>query len=86
MRIAPNALLAAAFVLVAGAAQADSVGPDWITMEQAAKKARDAGYTAIFKIEADDGHWEVTGLRDGRRVEADIHPTTGALSNERPDD
>lgn len=86
MRIAPNALLAAAFALAAGAAQADPIGADWISMEQAAQKARDAGYSAIFKIEADDGHWEITGLRDGRRMEADIHPTTGALSNERPDD
>jgi uncharacterized membrane protein YkoI len=72
--------------LAGGAALADPVGPGWISIEQATQKAKDAGYTDVSKIEADDGRWEGQGVKNGQTFEFHIDPKTGAVSNEHVDD
>lgn len=87
MTAAPKLALAAALaVALAGPALADRAGPDWISIEQATQKAKEAGYTEVTGIEADDGRWEAKGSKNGQIYEFDIDPKTGALSNERLDD
>lgn len=82
-KIALAAVLAFGF---AGSAFADRVGPGWISLEQAMQKAKDAGYTEISKIEADDGRWEGQGMKNGKVLEFHMDPKTGAISDEHPDD
>ena len=78
-----TALAVAAF----GAALADTTpGQDWITMEQATQKVKDAGYSTVTKLEADDGRWEGEGVKNGQRMEFHVDPRSGAISNEHPDD
>lgn len=87
IRKASHAALAAVFLAaVATPALADRAGPGWISITEAAQKAKDAGYTEVLKIEADDGRWEGKGVKNGQVFEFDIDPKTGALSNERLDD
>ncbi|MFD1333497.1 PepSY domain-containing protein [Methylopila musalis] len=86
MRTMPAFAVAAALALTAAPAFADSIGPGWISIDQALQKARDAGYADISHIEADDGRWEVKGVKNSQTMEFDIDPKTGAISNERRDD
>lgn len=80
------ALVAALSLSVAGPALADRPGADWISIEQATQKAKDAGYAQVTEIEADDGRWEAKGVKNGQIYEFHIDPRTGAISNERLDD
>ncbi|MBB3974198.1 PepSY domain-containing protein [Hansschlegelia beijingensis] len=82
-RIGLAALLS---LVLASPALADRAGPDWISAEQATQKAKAAGYSSVTKIEADDGHWEAKGVKNGRVYEFHIDPKTGAISNEHLDD
>ncbi|TAL78406.1 MAG: PepSY domain-containing protein [Beijerinckiaceae bacterium] len=79
--------LAIAFALVGGAtaAMADTPGPDWMPVEAVTQQLRDAGYTRIIQIEADDGHWEGEGIKDGRKMEFRVDPRSGMIIYEEPD-
>jgi len=81
-----TALAAALSLGLAGPALADMPGADWISIEQATQKAKDAGYAQVTEIEADDGRWEAKGVKNGQTYEFHIDPKTGALSNEHLDD
>lgn len=76
---------AAASLLVGAVAMpalADKPGPDWITAEQAKAKLTAAGYTSVTKIEADDGHWEGKGVKNGQAREFHVDPHTGAITKD----
>ncbi|MFC3691779.1 PepSY domain-containing protein [Chenggangzhangella methanolivorans] len=82
-KIALAAALALGFI---SPALADRPGADWMTIEQATQKARDAGYAQVTEIEADDGRWEAKGVKNGQIYEFHIDPRTGSISNEHLDD
>ena len=80
--------LTAAAALSAGAAMADRPGADWISIEQALSSAKQAGYTQIHKIEADDaGYWEGEGTKqDNRLYDFRVDGKTGKVIREQLDD
>lgn len=80
--------LAAALLLagVAAPALADKPGGDWISEDQVGSKLTAAGYSSVTKIEADDGHWEGEGIKDGRKHEFHVDPHTGAIVKDEADD
>ena len=71
---------------IAGSASADQPGSDWMTKEQVMQKLSTAGYTNITGLEADDGHWEGKGTKNGKIMEFHVDPHTGALTKEEIDD
>lgn len=80
--------LAAAGMILAGtatAALADRPGADWMPAEQVILKLKAAGYSAIAKIEADDGRWEGEGMKAGQWMDFQADPRTGAILMEKPD-
>jgi hypothetical protein len=83
-----GAILAAgaalAFVMSSGVVLADRAGADWIGIDRVAAILRDNGYTRIDEIEADDGHWEGKGVKDGKRYKFHIDPHSGKLTRSRP--
>lgn len=85
-----NKTLTAAFavaILGSGAAvAADTPGADWITLEQAVAKAKEAGYTQLHGIEADDNGWEGEGLKqDGKKYEFKMDGRTGQITKDKED-
>ncbi|MBS0528522.1 MAG: PepSY domain-containing protein [Proteobacteria bacterium] len=87
MRVRKLALVAAIIVSgFAGYASADQPGPDWMTKDQVMQKLSAAGYNNITGLEADDGHWEGKGTKNGKIVEFHVDPHTGALTKEEIDD
>lgn len=82
-----TALIAAA-ALSAGFAMADRPGADWISIEKALSSAKQAGFTQIHKIEADDaGYWEGEGTKqDNRLYEFRIDGKSGKVIREQLDD
>ena len=84
------ALLAATFALplaFAGPVFADDrPGKDWMSMEQAATKLSEAGYTNVRKLKADDGYWEAKATKDGKTIEVKVDPRSGAVSEDQDDD
>lgn len=77
---------ALAFALcTAGVALADTPGPDWIPADQVKQKLMATGYTSITEFEADDGHWEGEGMKNGVTMQFHADPKTGALLSEKPD-
>jgi hypothetical protein len=69
-----------------GHALADQPGADWMPAEQVKEKLMAAGYTNITEFEADDGHWEGEGMRNGVRMQFHADPKTGEIISEKPDD
>lgn len=68
-------------LLAAGAAPAAQLAPDQIK-----SKLEAAGYKDVHDIEFDDGHYEAEATTAaGTRVDLDIDPNTGAVTNEQPD-
>lgn len=67
-------------------ALADTPGTDWMPAEQVKQKLMAAGYTAITEFEADDGHWEGAGIKNGQKMEFHADPRTGAIISEKTDD
>ena len=59
-------------------------GADWLTPAQTKQALKSAGYSEITKLEADDGHWDGEGIKDGRRMRFDADPKTGAILGEVP--
>jgi hypothetical protein len=82
-------LLAVALVLSAtgaGYAYADQPGADWIPADQVKQKLMESGYSSVTKIEADDGHWEGEGMKNGQKYEFHVDPHSGAITKDEPDD
>jgi uncharacterized membrane protein YkoI len=75
------------FVTIAAAWPAYAQTPQGpaVSLEQATKIARDAGFVMIRNVELDDGKWEVEGhTKSGERRELHIDATSGkTLRNER---
>ena len=79
--------LPAAAAMSAGLAMADRPGADWISIEQALSSAKQAGFTQIHKIEADDaGYWEGEGTKqDNRLYEFRVDGKSGKVIREQLD-
>ncbi|OLU17242.1 MULTISPECIES: PepSY domain-containing protein [unclassified Pseudomonas] len=79
--------LTAAAAMSAGFAMADRPGADWISIEQALSSAKQAGFTQIHKIEADDaGYWEGEGTKqDNRLYEFRVDGKSGKVIREQLD-
>lgn len=85
-----NKLTAALAIAVLGSAStvalADKPGTGWISLEQAVAKAKAAGYTQLYSIEADDDSWEGEGTKqDGKTYEFRIDGKTGEVTRDRED-
>ena len=79
--------IALAFVLTCPAstlAFADQPGADWMPADQVKQKLMASGYTSITEFEADDGHWEGEGVKNGTKMQFHADPKTGALLSEKP--
>ncbi|KQT55047.1 peptidase [Methylobacterium sp. Leaf456] len=87
MKIASIALSFALTLGVTGGALAgsDKPGADWIPADQVRQKLMDSGYTSITELEADDGHWEGEGMKNGVKMEFHVDPKSGAITKEKPD-
>ena len=86
----PTALrpLALALMLAFAApalADSEKPGPDWMPAEQVRLNLMDRGYTTITELEADDGHWEGEGVKNGVKMEFHVDPRTGAITKEKLD-
>lgn len=80
-------LLAATFALVAGSsgyAYADKPGADWMPAELVKQKLMATGYSNITEFEADDGHWEGEGIKNGKKMQFHADPKTGEIISEKP--
>ena len=66
-------------------ALADTPGPDWMPADQVKQKLMAAGYSSITEFEADDGHWEGEGVKNGMKMQFHADPKTGAILTEKPD-
>ena len=77
-------LLAVSLICLGGTALADPIGPEWMPIDQVAKKLQSAGYSLISEISADDGQWEGEGVRDGKRMKFYADAKTGEIIRERP--
>ena len=78
------ALALALGTTLSSAALADQPGADWMPAEQVKKKLMSSGYTSITKIEADDGHWDGEGVKDGQKMKFEVDPKTGDILGEMP--
>jgi hypothetical protein len=81
----PIGVTAAALLLAgltAAPTLADQPGADWISIEQVTSKLMAAGYSSISEIEADDGHWEGEGMKNGQKHEFHVDPHTGAITKD----
>ena len=78
-RLLLAALLAAS---MGGAALAETPGPDWLSPVEVTKKLTDSGYSHVTGLQADDGYWEGTGLKDGKLIEFRADPRTGDIIKE----
>jgi hypothetical protein len=75
-----KSLLIAAIALASvGCDLDDWPGSDWMPRTEVVKRLEAAGYTDVGHLEADDGHWEGKGIKDGRRVKFYVDPHTGAI-------
>jgi len=54
--------------------------------DQVKQKLMAAGYTSITEFEADDGHWEGEGVKNGKKMQFHADPKTGAIMSEKPND
>jgi hypothetical protein len=79
--------LAVVLALAGGStvALADTPGADWMPFEQVVQKIKEAGYTQISELKADDGRWEGEGMKNGRKMEFHADPKTGVITSEKPD-
>jgi len=60
-------------------------GKDWISADGLMQKLKDAGYTGIAKIEAEDGAWEGKGVKNGETMKFHADAHTGAIFSEKPE-
>lgn len=80
-----SALALAITTMSLDSAKADQPGADWMPAPQVMEKLLKSGYTQVIKIEADDGHWEGEGIKNGVKMEFHADPKTGAITSEKPD-
>lgn len=82
-----NAALATATLLAAGSVMADRPGADWVSIEQAIETAKNAGYTQVYEIKADDdGYWEGKGVKQGdEKYEFKVDGKTGEMKEDERD-
>lgn len=76
-------LFVAATLLVAGPAFASSICKDhpraeWMSKDAITKIATDRGYD-VKAVKEEDQCWEIKGMKDGKRVEIYLDPTSGEL-------
>lgn len=73
--------------MVAATGQAFAAGDDtaidaprsqWLTIEQITAKLTSEGYD-VRQVKEEDGGYELYAIKDGKRVEAYVHPVTGEL-------
>lgn len=76
-------MLAALLLASAGVAFADQAGPDWMSTEQAKAALKQHGYTNVTTIEADDGHYEGVGVKNGQVYEFHLDPHSGKLTKDQ---
>ncbi len=74
-----GALMASSFTF------ADQPGADWMTKQEVMQKLKANGYSQITKLEADDGHWEGEGTKNGKKMEFHVDSHSGALLKEEVD-
>lgn len=84
-RFAPLALVVTLACAASSGAFADQPGADWMPADQVKQKLMAAGYTSITEFEADDGHWEGEGVKNGVKMQFHADPKTGAILSEKPD-
>lgn len=65
---------------------ADQPGADWMPEAQVKQKLMAAGYSSITEFEADDGHWEGEGMKNGKKMQFHADAKTGAILTEKLDD
>lgn len=65
-----------------GIAYAGQPGPDWMPLEKVKEKLMSSGYTSIIKLDADDGHWDGEGIKNGKVMEFDLDPKSGEVLGE----
>lgn len=79
-------VLVAGGLLLGTAAYADQPGADWMPADQVKQKLMAGGYSSITEFEADDGHWEGEGVKNGKKMQFHADPKTGAIMSEKPND
>ena len=88
-----KALMTSALVLATAAAAGFAAASDdgvrvnvskerWLSIAQIAEKLTAQGYD-IREIEIDDGAYEVSATKDGKRVKAYLHPATGEILRQK---
>ncbi len=85
MRLRSTFLATLLLAGTAGLAFADQPGADWISADQARARLTAAGYTHVTSIEADDGHWEGRGVKNGQVHEFRVDPRSGQITRDRVD-
>jgi uncharacterized membrane protein YkoI len=73
------AALTGATVLLGFAGQA---GAATLTQDQVKAKVKEAGYTNVSDIRLEKDHYDVTAMKDGKKVIIDVDAKTGAISPE----
>lgn len=63
-------------------ALAGQPGSDWMPVEKVKEKLMSSGYTSIIRIDADDGHWDGEGIKNGKLTAFDLDPKTGEVLGE----
>ena len=79
-------LMIAGAMVLGTAAYADQPGVDWMPADQVKQKLMTSGYSSITEFEADDGHWEGEGVKNGKKMQFHADPKTGAVTSEKPND
>jgi hypothetical protein len=79
-------LIAAICLACVGCDLDDWPGPDWMSRSEVVKRLEAAGYTDVGHLEADDGHWEGKGMKNGRLVKFHVDPHGGAIYKEKAED
>lgn len=88
MKHAFKTVLAATALVAAGSVTADDrPGNDWVPIEQAIQTAKNAGYTQVYGIKADDDYWKGKGTKaDGEKHKFRIDGRSGEMSKDERDD
>ena len=76
--------LTGAAVLLGFAVQAGAATT--LTQDQVKAKVKEAGYTHVSDIRLEKDHYDVTAMKDGKKVVIDVNATTGAISPEEEDE
>ena len=71
--------LVGAAVLFGIAGQAGAAN---LTKDQVKAKVEAAGYTNVSDIRSEKDHFDVTAMKDGKKVTVDVDAKTGAISPE----